>query len=502
MSAPPLLPIDPAAPSRPGDLRFGSDFYFGTQTSAIQVEGGGIDNDITRWALTHPGWAPPNPGLDHWNHFETDYQQLGADGHTAHGFTIDWARIEPEEGRFDLGAEALAHYRQEVLSCRRNGMEPMVTLLQYGLPPWLAEKGGILNPRAPELFARFTRAVMEGVEDREGNFVQGVGDEVTWWNTMNEPNTLAAAGYLAGIWPPGQKSIFQLCRAFDAQLRMHAASTRAIREVASSHGRRSMVSFAHNVNPHAAYRWWHPLDQAWARTYEYVANRWFLDSIEQGKSIWPVGNGDEIPGLKGSLDYLALNYYGRTWSEVGLGAKGDFGAPAQDRGNPDRPPRPRGTGDPDGLYQVALSLWNQFHLPVMITENGVDVAATNDRETRGRAIVDHLAAFYHLREAGVPILGYLHWTDWDSPEWHDGWTQHWGLKVFDPATSRTWDRASAAVFRTIARLHAIPEPWLSAENRQSPAERDGPCAREFRRAREWLAARVFTAHSAAGLGSV
>lgn len=460
----------------------------GTQTSATQVEGGGLDNDITRWAEKHKGWAAPNPGLDHWNHVDADNAHLQRNGHNAHGFTVDWSRIEPREGEFD--AAAMEHYRQEIVSLKRRGMEPIVTLLHYAIPPWLEAKGGILNPRTPALFERFTRECVEQL-----------GADVTYWNTMNEPNTLAAAGFLVGLWPPGETSIVEACRAFDALLRMHAASARGIHEVADAHGRESMVSFAHNIDLHFAYQWWNPADQTVAHVYDYLANRWFLDAIAEGKSIWPVGNGEVIPGLAGSLDYLALNYYGRTWTHVAPGGSDKYGSPLHDMPNPDRAAPAGFPYDADGIYQVTLALWNQFHLPVMIAESGIDTPDTADRDTRGRAIVDTLAALHHCQRAGVPVLGYLHWTDWDSPEWHDGWSQHYGLFGFDHTTGRTWDRDSADVFESIARRRAIPQEWLSDDNLQAPAERDGHCAKELRellrqrrsstrqqapRARQWL----------------
>jgi hypothetical protein len=215
---PPLTPVDPRDPVAPGDMPLGDDFLIGTTNSATQVEGGGIDYDITRWAETHEGWGRPNPGLDHWNRIEEDYAKLADNGHNAHGLTIDWARIEPREGEFDEAA--IEHYRHEIQTARANGIEPMVTILQYAIPPWLAAKGGYLSDDAPELFGRYA-----------GKLAQELGDEVRYWKTMNEPNTLSGAGYLAGVWPPGETGPRPMMESMDAQLRMHAAAANAIRAV-------------------------------------------------------------------------------------------------------------------------------------------------------------------------------------------------------------------------------------------------------------------------------
>lgn len=449
--------------SASGDIDLGRDFFLGSTTSAVQCEGGGIDNDFTRWAATHPGWAQANPGLDHWNRLDDDYAHLARNNHSAHGLTVDWARIEPQDGVIDHAA--LQHYRDEIRICRAHGMEPMVTLLQYALPTWLAARGGVLAPDAVDRFAKFARLCAEEL-----------GDGVTWWNTMNEPNSLAAAGYLVGVWPPGQTSVFQMSRAFDAMLRMHAAAAAAVHDVAARNHRTAKVSVAYISDGHRPWQWWNPLDRTAARLYEYGANRWFLDSIAAGRSLWPIGNGDEIPGLRGSLDYLGLNFYGRSWDHVSPKG-GRWGSPVVSKPDPD--PHPPGV-DADGLYATVLRLWNSYQLPLMITENGVDIPEPDSANARGRAIIDFLSALNHAQRDGVPVLGYLHWTDWDSPEWQDGYTQHYGLFGFDPATGRRWNKPAAATYAEICARRGIPATWLSAINRQSPAQRDREAAHQLR----------------------
>jgi beta-glucosidase len=459
VARPPLTDVDPRTPARPGDMALGRDFFFGTQTSAVQVEGGGIDNDITRWAATHKGWAAPNPGLDHWNRLEEDYAHLQQNGHNAHGFTVDWARIEPRPGVFDKAA--IAHYKQEIAICRAHGMEPMVTLYQYALPPWLAAKGGFLAKETPQRFAEFARVCAESF-----------GDQVTWWSTMNEPNTVAAAGYLAGLWPPGMKNPLAMMRALNTQLKMHAAAAAELHKVAKAHGREAKVGIVFIDDKMRPYQKWNPLDRIITKLYDYVGNRWFLNSLAKGKSIWPVGDGKRIPGLKGSLDYLGLNFYGRGWGHFTLGKDG----PIKEMPNPEHKGKQEPPMDADGLYERIVADYNQLKVPVMITENGVDIPEPDSENLRGRAIVDALAAMKHAKDDGVPVIGYMHWTDWDSPEWHDGWTQHYGLFGFDPATGRRWDKPAAATFEAIARKHAIPQEWLTADDKQSPALRDGHAA--------------------------
>jgi len=455
-------------------MRFPEGFLWGTQTAPTQVEGAGIDNNMIEWARSDLGRigdrSVPLPGLDHWNRLEEDYSHLGLNGHNAHGFGIDWARVEPREGEFDQAA--IDHYRREVEICRANGMEPIVTLLHYAIPNWLMAKGGILAPDASALFERFCRVV-----------VDGVGEDVTWWNTLNEPNALASMSYMLGVWPPAETSLVRFLRAMGATLRLHAAGARSIRSVQNGRGRLSMISLAHNMRPMHPANHWNPLDRMVAKVPDYLVNRWLLNSIEHGRPMFGFAFGGDGPieGLAGSVDWIGLNYYTRNKLSFNP-ITGDylyFAGMKAVRGHPPTTYPSANTYDPDGLYETAVDVWNQFRLPIMITESGIsDLSAVNGDgvlvdQLRPRYLVDSAAVMHHLISEGVPIIGYLHWTDWDNWEWAEGWRPKFGLFGFDPETGERRDKFGATVFKTIVSRNAIPEAWLTAENRQSPAERDG-----------------------------
>ena len=73
------------------------------------------------------------------------------------------------------------------------GMRPMVTLNHFTLPRWVAARGGWLDPETPGRFARYAAAV-----------VDGLGDAVEWYCTINEPGIVAFGGYHGALgFPPG-----------------------------------------------------------------------------------------------------------------------------------------------------------------------------------------------------------------------------------------------------------------------------------------------------------
>src|SRR6056297_1792865 len=90
------------------DLPFPDGFHWGAATASYQVEGGIENSD---WAQAARDGRVPSCGraCDHYNRYEQDFDLAVSLGHNAHRFSIEWARIEPEEGKFDQ--RQVSHYR-------------------------------------------------------------------------------------------------------------------------------------------------------------------------------------------------------------------------------------------------------------------------------------------------------------------------------------------------------------------------------------------------------
>lgn len=129
------IPDDPfVAPTPP-------TFLWGASTSAHQIEGGNVLNDWARFEAI-PGnireGHASGVAADHWNRLAEDVDLLTALGANAYRFSIEWSRVEPIEGEWDTAA--WAHYQDEVALLRQAGITPMVTLLHFTLPGWLAAR--------------------------------------------------------------------------------------------------------------------------------------------------------------------------------------------------------------------------------------------------------------------------------------------------------------------------------------------------------------------------
>src|SRR5581483_3167797 len=148
---------------------------------------------------------------DHYHRFQEDFDIAKSLGHNAHRFSIEWSRIEPEEGKFDQ--KEIEHYRRVLKALRERGLEPFVTIWHWTLPLWLTEKGGILAEQFPEYFARYAETLANEFKN-----------DVRFWMTINEPEIVARQSYWIGNWPPQKKSIFLFYKAIGRLISAHRLS--------------------------------------------------------------------------------------------------------------------------------------------------------------------------------------------------------------------------------------------------------------------------------------
>src|SRR3990167_7396466 len=166
--------------------RFPHGFLWGAATAAHQVEGNNTNSDWWAWEHSEPRLTELNrrgedPALflsgaatDHWNRYEADFDLLKDLNLNAYRFSVEWARVEPEEGRFDEAV--LAHYRAMLEALRQRQIKPIVTLHHQTHPRWFSERYGWHHRKSPDLFARYA-ATVAGT----------LGDLIPWWITINEP---------------------------------------------------------------------------------------------------------------------------------------------------------------------------------------------------------------------------------------------------------------------------------------------------------------------------
>jgi beta-glucosidase len=180
-------------------VTFPADFVWGAATAAHQVEGGNWNSDC--WALESatPSFFIEHSGVacDQFARYGDDLAILAGLGLNAYRFSIEWARIEPEEGAFSQ--QALDHYQRVIDACWSRNIQPMATFHHFTNPRWVARDGGWQDDRFPERFARYCETV-----------ANAFGDQLTYaWHELARDAIKAAAPLV----PVGMTMSIQECEA-------------------------------------------------------------------------------------------------------------------------------------------------------------------------------------------------------------------------------------------------------------------------------------------------
>jgi beta-glucosidase len=386
--------------------RFPDGFTWGTATAAHQVEGGNWNNDW--WAWEHapgtPCVEPSGDACDHYHRYRDDVRLLADVGFNAYRFSLEWSRIEPEEGEFSIAA--LEHYRRMCGACRDAGLEPIVTFHHFTSPRWLARRGGWTEPATADRFARFAERA-----------TRHVGDLVGRACTFNEPNVVATFGHVWGLFPPGLRDPALRQRANDVFI---AAHRKAVDAIHAGPGR-APVGLTLAMQDLQAVPGGEAVRDAERRLMEDV----YLEAAR----------GDDYVGVQ-------------TYTRFRYGRKGMI--------PPDPGARTTQMGYefwPEALEATIRRAWEVTRgVPVLVTENGIGTAADADRiEYVERALRGVLACL----GAGIDVRGYVYWSLMDNFEWVLGYGPTFGLVAVDRTTFARTEKPSLRWLGRIARANAL-----------------------------------------------
>ncbi|HEU0266673.1 MAG TPA: family 1 glycosylhydrolase [Candidatus Saccharimonadaceae bacterium] len=410
-------------------VHFPKRFLWGVSTSAHQVEGNThnqwseweVENaaslaaqalyqfgDLDNWPAIKADAVKPNnyvsgAAVEHYERYVDDFVLARQLNCNAFRFSVEWSRIEPREGAWD--AAEIEHYKKYVLAMRKAGLEPVITLFHFTLPVWFAEMGGFTKRTNVKFFVRFAEKI-----------ISELGVNVKYIITINEPQVYAHESYLAGVWPPQVQSR----KTFLLVLQNLALAHRRVAVALHALNRRYKVSVAKN----SAYCYAGDdalLSRKTADFMQYFQDDYFLHKIVK------------------YCDFLGVNYY---FSNRVYGYRVH---------NPEQHVSDMGWDmQPENLELVLERLWDRYHLPMIITENGL---ADADDEQRGWWLVRSVSAMHAALEYGVKLEGYLHWSLLDNFEWDKGFWPRFGLVAVDRATMTREIRPSARAFaRLIKKL--------------------------------------------------
>lgn len=402
--------------------KFPKDFLWGAATASYQVEG---FNENTDWAKAAKQGRVPGAGrlADHYNRYEEDFDIAQELGHNAHRFSIEWARIEPQEGVFD--EEEIEHYRNVLRALKKRGITPLVTLWHFTLPLWFSESGGFERKDAPVIFARYCAHV-----------VRELGDLSEHYSTMNEPNVFGSNGYLRGSWPPFKRfaatdlvSITNSGRTFESRANKgirplfnylfvmrnlanaHNVAYDAIKDVAPE---KEVSVVKHVIYFHAN---WNPVNKIKAWVANYTWTRIFMRRTHK------------------KCDSIGLNYYfHKKFGDRKVYEKTDMDWDIY----------------PQGIYG-SLKMLSKYKKPIFVSEAGLA-----DKEDKYRAdyITVQVETVAKAIEDGMNITGHMYWSLIDNYEWALGINKKFGLAEIDYETLERKIRPSAWVYKKLIEKYS------------------------------------------------
>jgi beta-glucosidase len=429
-------------------IQFPSSFLFGSATAATQIEGGDINSNWYAWSLAgkiHNG-ASSITAADHWNRVKEDIDLMKELNHQVYRMSIEWSRIEPSMGQWSQ--EGIDHYRDELTQLKQAEIKPLVSLHHFSSPQWFEEMGGWTNPESVDLFTRFVEKI-----------VMELGDLVSEYCTINEPNVLATGAYIDGNFPPGHKDdIKGFFKASKNLILAHLKAYQSIHAIRKEKGfeGETKVGFAHHAAVLTADSK-NPLTQLSRKMMDYSFHQIFEKGFIEGELVIPIGSG--YPQGKGCFcDFLGINYYSRhiiknSWNPAML-----FGQVSVDPSLQEGQKNDMGWElYPTGLYEVIVPLYQAYRLPVYITENGIP----DEKDTkRAKFIYDHLAQVKRLIDAGVDVQRYYYWSLMDNLEWADGYWPRFGLIEVDYETMERRVRKSGNFYSAICTEKAITQTMI------------------------------------------
>jgi beta-glucosidase len=460
-------------------LKFPPGFLWGAATSHFQVEGHpqemlGRTSDWSEWTTMDgkiSDQTTADQACDFFNRYADDIEICRNLNLNCFRISLNWPALCPNppiDGQPDiLNPETVAYYRGLLSGLKKEGITTFVTLFHFTLPRWLADLGGWSSPEVIKHFELFATLCAEAF-----------GDLVDYWITINEPLAYAYQSYVNGAWPPGFRNDY--LKAFQVIRNMLEAHGKAY---AVLHARTpgKPVSFTMHWRPFTPKHRWNPLDHMVRYYRDYVFNLMFPMAVQTGELNfpYPLSNNLEvkkisglIPGLKGSMDYLAINYYTRELSEFSYKWPVDiFGTASIEY---ELEVNCMGWEHyPDGLYKTLCYDLSPFKYnvdgskrPIIITENGFATAFPHDLDEGDWSLADdkrinyltaHLMALHHAIEDGANVQGYMYWSLLDNFEWAEGLRPRFGLiRVAYPSQVRTL-RQSATVYADIVKQNGLHE---------------------------------------------
>lgn len=434
--------------------KFPEGFFWGASTAAWQCEGATTEGGRTPAIIDlnsqkKKPYADNSIASDHYHHYKEDVALMAEAGFKSYRFSIAWPRIIPHsDGK--VNQEGIDFYNNLINELLKYGIEPIPTLYHYDMPVWVDEElGGWRDRKVIDAFEHYAEVCFEAF-----------GDRVKHWLSINEQNMQIVYGDWLGVdkgctnWFKDKwdvNHIMNLC---------HAKAVIACHELVEG-GKIGPVPGYVPIYPQSG----NPLDQIaamnaeeltekiWNDLYVFGEYNGFVKKYWEENDIHPdIREGDMELIKQAKIDYFALNCYRSNVAKhaphdseevkLGLnksGVKGNFQYPNYPGLYAlDSNPFVETTDwdweiDPVAMRYMLRYVWDHYHLPMIITENGFgaheDLDENGEVNDQGRIdfLRDQIYQIGLAIEDGCEVFGYNLWSFTDILSTGNGMAKRYGL---------------------------------------------------------------------------
>lgn len=465
-------------------MKFSEDFIFGGATAAYQCEGStrSYGKGKVAWDdfLEKQGRFLGDPASDFYHQYPVDLKLCHDFGVNGIRISIAWSRIFPE-GTGKINQEGVDFYHRVFKECKKQGVEPFVTLHHFDTPDTLHKAGDFLN-----------RDIIQQFEDYAKFCFEEYKDEVQYWFTFNEIWPIAVNQYIVGCFPPAIR--YDIEKAVYSMHNMMVAHAKAVLAYKQA-GYNGKIGIIHSLETKYPYSDT-PENRQAAKNEDILANQFVLDAtflgeytqetldtiqrlvaINQGTFDYEQSDIETMKQAAQLNDYLGINYYQSHFIQAYNGENDIYHNGTGDKGTSRF--RLKGVGErmfkegiertdwdwliyPEGLYDMMKRIVAQYpnYKAIYITENGMGykddfVDGLIDDQPRIDYIKKHLQWILKAIEEGVYVKGYFVWSLMDVFSWSNGYNKRYGLFYVDFQTQKRYPKASAYWYKKVSQTKEI-----------------------------------------------
>ena len=343
-------------------------------------------------------------------------------------FSISWSRIFPNGDERNPNEEGMTFYENIFKELKKYHIEPLVTISHFDIPMYLVEKyGGWYNRKVVDFYVRYAKVLMERF-----------GEYVTYWIPFNEMNMILHIPFIGGglTFQKDENMLEKKYQAAHHQLLANAMTIKIGREISSRFQFGCMLAagktYAYTCKPEDVFAAFvHERENLFFSDVQvYGHYPAFTNHYFQKNQVQIVMKPEDLEVMKeNTVDFVSFSYYSSACSaadETGI-EKTTANGPLTIR-NPYLPKSQSvWQNDPLGLRITMNQLYERYHLPLFIVENGLGV---KDDVQNPEQIEDDYRIHYleeHIKnmmkavcEDGVELLGYLVWGIIDVVSVSDG----------------------------------------------------------------------------------